>query len=186
MVHPSIVVARSEATEEADMTGKQKIVVGVDGSDGSRAAVRYAIAEAARRGAEVVAVHAFEMPDTTWVEGFEVVMAPSPSEVTINIESRTRGMLHAMAEEIGGAARSVPVDAVAILGSPWRALLHQAREADLLVVGHRGRGAVASKMLGSVGLHVVLHAPCSVTVVPLAPAAEPVAETVAGAAPAQV
>jgi nucleotide-binding universal stress UspA family protein len=167
------------------MSGQQRIVVGVDGSDHSREAVRYAIAEAARRGAEVLGVQAFEMPDTSWVEGFEVVVAPSPSEVTINIEARTRGMLRAMAEEIGGAARSVPVDAVAILGSPGRALLQQARDADLLVVGHRGRGAVASRVLGSVGLHVVLHSPCPVTVVPLAPVAEPVAETVMQVAPAE-
>jgi nucleotide-binding universal stress UspA family protein len=41
-----------------------------------------------------------------------------------------------------------------------------ARDADLLVVGHRGRGAVASALLGSVGLRCVLHSTCPVTVVP--------------------
>ena len=41
-----------------------------------------------------------------------------------------------------------------------------ARNAELLIVGHRGRGSVRSVLLGSVGLHCVLHAECPVTIVP--------------------
>ena len=50
-------------------------------------------------------------------------------------------------------------------------LVEEAADADLLVVGHRGHGALGSTLLGSVGLRCVLHAPCPVTVVPGALAA---------------
>ncbi|WP_214401420.1 universal stress protein [Pseudonocardia lacus] len=165
------------------MSKQQKIVVGVDGSDHSRAAVRHALAEAARRGARVVAVRAFQMPET-WYEGYEVVVAPSPSEVTANVESRTRGMLRAVAEELGGTALAVPIEAVGLLGSPAKALVEQSHDADLLVVGHRGRGGLASRVLGSVGLHVLLHAACTVTVVPTTAVEEAVTEPAADAATA--
>jgi nucleotide-binding universal stress UspA family protein len=164
------------------MSGQQTIVVGVDGSEHARAAVRYAIAEAARRGARVVAVRAFEPPQT-WVEGYEVIVAPSLSDVTTNVEARTRALLHDVAEELGGAALRVPIDALAMAESPAKALLERSRDADLLVVGHRGRGAVASGVLGSVGLRCVLHARCPVTVVPTEPAVEPAVEPAASAAP---
>jgi nucleotide-binding universal stress UspA family protein len=166
------------------MTSQQMIVVGVDGTDRSRAAARHAIAAAARRGAWVLAVRAFELPGDSWADGYDAVLAPDPGQVTEIIESRTRGMLAAVAEELGGAALAVPVDAVALLGPPAKVLVEQARNADLLVVGHRGRGAVASRVLGSVGLHCLLHATCSVTVIPLAVAAQPVTDPAAGAVPA--
>jgi hypothetical protein len=50
-------------------------------------------------------------------------------------------------------------------GHPAPVLIDQAKGADLLVVGHRGRGGFASALLGSVGLHCVLHGECPVTVV---------------------
>jgi nucleotide-binding universal stress UspA family protein len=50
-------------------------------------------------------------------------------------------------------------------GHPATELVEQSRKADLLVVGHRGRGAIASTFLGSVGLTCVEHAHCPVTVV---------------------
>jgi nucleotide-binding universal stress UspA family protein len=152
----------------AQETARQEtVVVGYDGSDQARQAVRFAIAEAARRGARVVAVRAFQAPEHR-VEGYEVVIAPSVSEVTINVEARTRALLRRVAEELGGDALRVPIEAIAVIGSPGKALLDRARDADLLVVGHRGRGALASATLGSVGLHSVLHARCPVTVVPAA------------------
>ena len=70
------------------MTGHNTIVVGVDGSPHSRVVARHALAEAARRGARVVAVRAFQMPET-WYEGYEIVVTPGPGEVTANIESRS-------------------------------------------------------------------------------------------------
>jgi nucleotide-binding universal stress UspA family protein len=60
---------------------------------------------------------------------------------------------------------TVSVDVEALVGSPASVLLEQAREADLLVVGHRGRGGFVSAVLGSVGLQCVLHRSGPVTVV---------------------
>ena len=65
----------------------------------------------------------------------------------------------------GPGASTVPVDVVAIPGSPAKVLVRQTRDADLLVLGRRGRGAVAGVLLGSVGLACVLHATCPVTIV---------------------
>jgi nucleotide-binding universal stress UspA family protein len=65
------------------------------------------------------------------------------------------------------------VDVRVVPGSAGQVLLDQAADADLLVVGHRGRGGIASACLGSVGLQCVLHGACPVVVVRLtaAPAA---------------
>jgi nucleotide-binding universal stress UspA family protein len=54
-------------------------------------------------------------------------------------------------------------------GAPAAVLVEQAQGADLLVVGNRGRGGLASALLGSVSLHCVLHAPCPITIVRPAP-----------------
>src|SRR3954447_20728466 len=61
--------------------------------------------------------------------------------------------------------RQIEVEAIGICGHPAEDLVAQSRTADLLVLGHRGRGAVASAILGSVGLSCVLHARCPVTIV---------------------
>jgi nucleotide-binding universal stress UspA family protein len=59
----------------------------------------------------------------------------------------------------------VSVDVEAVAGGPAPVLLDAAEGADLLVLGHRGRGAFSSAVLGSVGLQCVLHATCPVTIV---------------------
>ncbi|GAA4677639.1 hypothetical protein GCM10023215_07990 [Pseudonocardia yuanmonensis] len=143
------------------------IVVGVDGSAGARTALEHALRDAARRGARVRVVMAFEAPDY-WPEFDRVTAPPTPAEVTDRIESGLReAVAEARADLVPGDARvaDVPVDVLALPGSPAPVLLAQARDADDLVVGHRGRGGLASTLLGSVGLQCVLHAPCRVTVV---------------------
>jgi nucleotide-binding universal stress UspA family protein len=59
----------------------------------------------------------------------------------------------------------VPVQVRSVLGAPGGVLVDQSRDADMLVVGHRGRGGFRSAVLGSVGLQCVLHASVPVTVV---------------------
>ncbi len=58
------------------------------------------------------------------------------------------------------------VDPILLDGRPARAIVEEARafDADLIVVGHRGRGAVASRLLGSTSAEVIEHAPCAVLV----------------------
>ncbi len=146
-----------------------RIVVGVDESAGGRAALRFALLDAARRGADVEIVAAFEPPEY-WPA---VLGGPPPAgsgrtldEVRETVWSdtvRVADEVEADLVEILGRVPSVAVTAAA--GGAADVLLHAARNADLLVVGHRGRGSFTRIMLGSVSLQCVLHAHCPVTVV---------------------
>jgi nucleotide-binding universal stress UspA family protein len=93
-------------------------------------------------------------------------MSPSLlEELSADVEKVTRDMVEDVVRERGGAVADVPVEVRALGGPPGHVLVDQSRDADLLVVGHRGRGGFRSAVLGSVGLHCVLHAPVPVTVV---------------------
>jgi nucleotide-binding universal stress UspA family protein len=139
------------------------IVVGVDGSAGARAALRYAFADAARRNARIQVVSAFDEPEY-WAVAYGMSAPPPLPDVTAGLEKAARQMVDEVrAEQRGGP--DVPVEVQGIVGSPAKVLLEQARDADLLVLGHRGLGGFASAMLGSVGLQCVLHAQGPVTIV---------------------
>lgn len=145
------------------MTAQGTVVVGVDGSDCSRAALEFALDEAVRRGAAVRVVLA--MPDTDY---WATVYGLSPSlldEMAADLEKTGRDMLDALVRDRGGAIAEVPVEVRVVGGTPGEVLVQQSREADLLVVGHRGRGGFRSAVLGSVGLQCVLHAAVPVVVV---------------------
>lgn len=145
------------------MTAQGTIVVGVDGSDGSRAALEFALDEAARRGAAVRVVLA--MPETDyWATAYG--MSPSLAEELSNgLEKVGRDMVDDVVRGRGGASADIPVEVHAVGGSPGHVLVEQSRDADLLVVGHRGRGGFRTALLGSVGLQCVVHAYVPVTVV---------------------
>lgn len=154
------------------MTARGTIVVGVDGSDCSRAALEFALDEAVRRGAAVRTVLA--MPETDyWATAYGL----SPSvldDMSADLEKTGRDMVDALVRERGGAIADVPVEVRVVGGTPGHALVQHSRDADLLVVGHRGRGGFRSAVLGSVGLQCVLHA--SVPVVVVRPGRKPVDE----------
>jgi nucleotide-binding universal stress UspA family protein len=140
-----------------------RIVVGIDGSAGSDAAIDHACDEAAFRGLPVTAVAAWTPPDL-WIthEG----LVPPAGELQ-------RAALHAGREQVARVtglrsergAPAVEIEVEAASGPASAVLERYAHGAAMLVVGHRGRGAVASRLIGSVGLSAVIHAPCTVTVV---------------------
>ncbi|MDF2977089.1 MAG: universal stress protein UspA [Actinomycetospora sp.] len=149
------------------------VVCGIDGSSGSRRALQEAIRTAARRGDRVRAVAVYEPPEMWAAWGYgpaAAIPVPDPDTLQENELAAARRMVdEVLAETIGdGTPPEVSVEALA--GRPAEVLVDVARDADELVVGHRGRGAFGSTVLGSVGLGCVLHAACPVTVVP-----EPVA-----------
>ncbi|NMH97530.1 universal stress protein [Pseudonocardia acidicola] len=151
------------------MDDRATIVVGVDGSAESRAALAYAMEEAGRRDAQVRAVSVFQPPEY-WAVVYGTPVAgttalPTLEQVTTDVEQRVRRTVREVVAEQGAEVAGVPVDVPALTGSPARVLLEQARRAALLVVGHRGRGGFAGAVLGSVGLQCMPHAPCPVTVV---------------------
>jgi nucleotide-binding universal stress UspA family protein len=139
---------------------RERIVVGVDGSEASRAALAWALDEARRRAARLDAVSAWRPTATI------APPAGHPSASTRSIAER-----RADAEELLDAElRALPADGVeverrAMRGTPHRVLLEAAREATMVVVGGRS-GLLAGKMPWSTGRQVVQDAACPVVVVP--------------------
>lgn len=158
----------SGTVNEGAVDGRPTIVVGVDGSDCSRAALGYALDDAVRRDARVRVVSVFDEPDY-WAVAYGVSAPPPWHEVTVGLERAAQQVVDEVRAETPQRG-TVPVDVVAASGSPAKVLVEQARRADLLVVGHRGRGGFASVMLGSVGLQCVLHGSGPVTIVRPEPA----------------
>ncbi|MDD7939527.1 universal stress protein [Actinomycetospora lutea] len=140
------------------------VVVGIDGSDHADAALRYAIREGARRGRPVRVVVAHEPPDA-WMSPYGMPLLADGGEIREAVEESARRRVEEFRAGLDEAERAVPVEVTAVTGpAPW-VLTRAGEGAALLVVGHRGRGKVRSALLGSVGLSVVLRAPCPVTVV---------------------
>ncbi len=139
----------------------QKIVVGIDGSDPSKEALRWAVEDARVRGAEVIALHAYELP----VPAPDAAPAP-PTDLPGLIEETHEGALRFVTEvvnEIVGHAVTVDVAPIAVAETPAKALLDAARDADLLVVGSHGHG-LSGLLLGSVSLECAQHAACPVLI----------------------
>jgi len=157
-----------EGTADAPGATAERIVVGVDGSDSSRAAARWARTEGALRGATVEAVHAWDVP---LIYGPVGVGLPYDTNA---LESAARELLD---EVVDGAvadaeASQVTVERTVTPGGPASSVLDAAKSADLVVVGRRGVGGFQRLLLGSVSEHVALHAPCPVVVMPPEPATD--------------
>jgi len=134
---------------------EHRIVVGVDGSESSTAALRWAIRQAKMTGARVDAVAAWRYPT-----GYG--WAPSPEEIDFEGDAE-RSLAGALAA-VSALEPDVPVHPLVTEGAAAEVLLRTAKGADLLVVGSRGLGALASPLLGSVSMYCVLHAHCPVLV----------------------
>ena len=139
-----------------------KIVVGVDGSDASKDALHWAVEEAGLRRAEVVAVHAWEAPPPV----AELGPAPAFDFVALapQLQESAESLVRSVVAEVVGDNSDVKVEAVAPEGPVATVLIDAAADADLLVVGSRGRGGFVALVLGSVSQQVATHAPCPVLI----------------------
>lgn len=135
----------------ATFTDHRRIVVGVDGSPQSEAALAFAMTEAALRDARVVAVHSVADPYPG--SGFA---PPMPELLRAREESGTR-LLDDDLEPWRGKHPEIDITATLTHEPAETALAAQAADADMLVVGARGRNAFTGLFLGSVS-HAALHA----------------------------
>ncbi|MBM9510680.1 universal stress protein [Actinacidiphila acididurans] len=136
-----------------------RIVVGVDGSEPSIKALRWAVRQAALTGAAVEAVIAWELPAAYGWAG----LPGAPQDLDFE-----QPAAQALAEAVNAALPPdlVPgITQVVIMGNAAQAILDRGDGADLVVVGARGYGTFRSTLLGSVSHTVVSHASCPVVVI---------------------
>jgi nucleotide-binding universal stress UspA family protein len=151
---------RSRPGKETTVSKWSTIVVGVDGSPGSRKALQWAAAEAAEHGADLSVVNVWEhtlLPPAGSLSVSEHYV-PEPSQATAG------ELLQVIKEELGEDP-PVLVRPNVKQGRPAKVLIDESANADLLVVGKRGHGGFAGLVLGSVSQHVAAYAKCPVAVV---------------------
>jgi len=136
------------------------VVVGVDGSECSKPALRFAIEEAALRGESVRAVCAWQVPVALY--------AGSAYAATVEPEIYSRSARDAARQQVDeavGTGAKVKVELVVREGGAAQVLVEESAKASMLVVGSRGHGGFAGLLLGSVSQQCAAHARCPVTIV---------------------
>jgi nucleotide-binding universal stress UspA family protein len=136
------------------VTAAPVVVVGVDGSDGSRDAVRWAAGQARLTGAELRAVASWRWPNY-------ITRVPPGADLRADTERTLREVV----AEIRRDFPDLPISEHVVEGPGGPALISQSAGANLLVVGARGRAAFPGMLLGSVAEYCVRNGPCPVVVV---------------------
>jgi nucleotide-binding universal stress UspA family protein len=144
----------------ASKTGIRRIAIGVDGSESSAAALKWAIRLAKGMGSQVIAVYAVDIP----------VYFPEPEELPFVLDDEWRAGMKSEFEDKW-------CKPLKVAGVRYRAVMEDGRaatvitavaereKADIIVVGRRGRGGVAELLLGSTSHELVLHSKEPVLVV---------------------
>lgn len=135
------------------------IVVGIDGSASSRAALRWAAREAALRGVPLHVVAVWHIP---WAAYAGV---PLPDSLPDDLRGSARDALARELDALGDLSKGVEVVPTVVEGDAAQVLVEAARGAELLVVGSRGLGGFRGLMLGSVSHHCAQQASCPVVIV---------------------
>jgi nucleotide-binding universal stress UspA family protein len=135
----------------------KRIVVGVDDTPSSHAALRWAVAQARLTGLPLLVVHAWTCPTYPYVDQLVVQEVAEREAERILAEAVRDGV---------GSGNGLRLDTQLVHGHPARALARLGRSASMLVVGAGGHGELAGLLLGSVGLHLATHAPVPVVIVP--------------------
>jgi nucleotide-binding universal stress UspA family protein len=133
----------------------RSVVVGVDGSPDSLRAVAVAARQAECRGAGLRVVHAF----------FSTGYSPLVPRGDPRVRSRVTAVLTAAADTARSVSPELKITTHVAEGSDASVLLDEAQHADLLVVGHRGLGALSALFAGALGLHLAGRTPCPLLIV---------------------
>jgi nucleotide-binding universal stress UspA family protein len=152
--HCPVVVVRPQSS------GASGVVVGVDGSERSEAAVAFAFAEAARRGVGLTAVRAWHPPVSTSPGELTYAVVERVDLADLEIDLLAKALAHHR-----DRYPQVPVHQAVDIGNAGAVLADASRDAELVVVGSRGHGGFAGLLLGSVSDALVRHAGCPVAVV---------------------
>jgi nucleotide-binding universal stress UspA family protein len=145
------------------------IVVGVDSSPGSDAALRWALAEARLRDSRVRVVHVYQPPQLAPAEASVGVAGHAPAAVfsaeeverlDATAEKDAQGVIETSLQRAGGAAEGLNIERAALRGAPAQTLIDAGRKAELLVLGSRGHGGFLGLLLGSVSQQCAQHPPC--------------------------
>ena len=149
-------MSTDESTRPA--AGHGRIVVGVDGSDASRDALRWAARQADLTGAALVAVAVWSYATMS----YPTMSGYVPTVNDLDLEGDTEQLLRTTVKEV---LDETPVRLVVAEGHPAEVLVRFSETADLMVVGSRGHGSFVGSLLGSVSQHLVHAAHCPVVVI---------------------
>ncbi len=133
------------------------VVVGVDGSDASRDALRWAADYAAMKGLPLKVIIAWH-----WPTGFGFPIASLPEDY-IPADDAAKILQDTISDVLSGES-PVPITTEVVEGPPAPALVEASKGASLLAVGSRGHGGFAGLLLGSVSEHCAAHASCPVLI----------------------
>lgn len=137
------------------------IVCGIDKSDTAKEALRFALHEATLRGTRLRVVHAWSMAPVVEMTGPGMIPPYDSHTVRAGAEEALRSIVADVAGD-----RATEVERVLVEGPAGDGILSQARDAELIVVGSRGFGAMKGLVLGSVSQRVLHGARCPVVVIP--------------------
>lgn len=141
-------------TSAPDSAHSSRIVVGVDGSSASGAALAWALQQAALTGAPVEMVAVWQFPNTWGLE-----FAEMDADWAAMAQTTLDSMESACAEDASHVTKTVAQ------GHPAELLVEASKTASLIVVGSRGHGGFLGMLLGSTSEYVIAHAHCPVLVV---------------------
>lgn len=142
----------------------RRIVVGVDGSPSSRAALRWAVHQAGMTGGSVEAITAWHSPGLIGL-GVPFTESETGSGDDSRIRDAAENMVRAAIAEAVAGETEVQVTGEVGEGSAAQLLLDAAKGAAMVVVGSRGHGGIAGTLLGSVGQTLAQHSPCPVLII---------------------
>lgn len=157
-----------DVAETSKTPARRPVIVGVDGSDPSLAAVDLAADEAALRGAPLEVVHAFNPPVLASVGGAPPDLPPVGPAADLTepaLRERAEELLHEAADRVRRRHPALAMISRRHDGAPAEVLTDASHHASLLVLGHRGLGGFTELLVGSVSIQVVNHATCPVIVV---------------------